>query len=292
MVDEELIDRPTALLRVDPTALDAMLHPRIAEGIDVEPIAVGLDASPGAASGVAVFSADRAVEVAADGAAVVLVRWETNPDDIHGLAAAEGVLTSHGGKTSHAAVVARGMGKAAVTGAAAIEVDEAAGTFTVGDVTVAEGDIVTIDGGTGRVFLGRLPLVDPEPSSELEVLLGWADEVRRLGIRANADDAAAATVARRWGAEGIGLARTEHMFMGDRLPVVRSIILDEGAESALDDLARIQADDFTELLEAMDGLPVIVRLLDPPLHEFLPDRLDLVLERGATTMGTRRAWIG
>ncbi|MEE9299075.1 MAG: pyruvate, phosphate dikinase [Acidimicrobiia bacterium] len=279
MADEGMIDRETALLRVDPTTLETMLHPRLADGIDVEPVTTGLDASPGAACGVAVFSADRAVEVAATGVEVVLVRWETNPDDIHGMAAAKGILTSHGGKTSHAAVVARGMGKAAVTGAAALEVDEAAGSFVVGDVTVSEGDIITIDGGTGRVFLGPLPLVDPEPSTELEVLLGWADDVRRLGIRANADDADGAAVARKWGAEGIGLARTEHMFMGDRLPVVRSIILEKETDQALDELAQIQADDFTELLEAMDGLPVIIRLLDPPLHEFLPSRLELLLER-------------
>jgi pyruvate, orthophosphate dikinase len=279
MANEWMIDRATALLRVEPNTLDAMLHPRIADGIEVEPITIGLDASPGAVTGVAVFSADRAVEVKATGTDVVLVRWETNPDDIHGLDAARGVLTSHGGKTSHAAVVARGMGKAAVTGASEVQVDEDAGTFTVGDVTVSEGDIITIDGGTGRVFLGELPLVDPEPSPELEVLLSWADSVRRLGIRANADDGPSATIARNWGAEGIGLARTEHMFMGDRLPVVRAIILEDDADQALEELAKIQADDFTELLEAMDGLPVIVRLLDPPLHEFLPDRIDLLLER-------------
>ena len=279
MANEQLIDRTTALLRVEPDSLDTMLHPRIADGIDVEPLAVGLDASPGAASGVAVFSADRAVEVKESGSDVVLVRWETNPDDIHGLEAARGVLTSHGGKTSHAAVVARGMGTAAVTGAAEVEVDEAARRFTVGDVTVSEGDTITIDGGTGRVFLGELPLVDPEPSPELEVLLGWADEVRSLGVRANADDGPSATVARNWGAEGIGLARTEHMFMGDRLPIVRSIILGKDSEQALTQLVKIQTDDFTDLLEAMDGLPVIVRLLDPPLHEFLPERIDLILEQ-------------
>lgn len=286
MANEWMIDRATALLRVEPNLLDLMLHPRIADGLDIEPLTIGLDASPGAASGVAVFSADRAVELKESGSDVVMVRWETNPDDIHGLAAAEGVLTSHGGKTSHAAVVARGMGKAAVTGAAELEVDEAAGKFTVGEVTVSEGDIITIDGGTGRVFLGELPLVEPEPSPELEILLGWADEVRRLGILANADDGPSAVVARSWGAEGIGLARTEHMFMGDRLPVVRSIILDDDAGQALDELTKLQADDFTELLEAMDGLPVIVRLLDPPLHEFLPDRIDLLLERHSRAEGS------
>jgi pyruvate,orthophosphate dikinase len=160
-------------------------------------------------------------------------------------------------------------------------VDETGGTFSVGEVTVSEGDIITIDGGTGRVFLGELPLVDPEPSPELEILLGWADEVRRLGVRANADDGPSARVARNWGAEGIGLARTEHMFMGDRLPIVRSIILEDDADQALESLVKIQTEDFTELLEAMDGLPVIVRLLDPPLHEFLPDRIDLLLDRSS-----------
>ena len=279
MANEWMIDRATALLRVEPNSLETMLHPRIADGIDIEPLTTGLNASPGAASGEVVFSADRAVEAKESGVDVILVRWETNPDDIHGMAAAEGILTSHGGKTSHAAVVARGMGKAAVTGAALLDVNEAERKFTVGQVTVSEGDIITIDGGTGRVFLGELPLVDPEPSPELEVLLDWADDVRRLGIRANADDAEGAAVARSWGAEGIGLARTEHMFLGDRLPVVRSIILEEDTDQALEELARIQADDFTDLLETMDGLPVIVRLLDPPLHEFLPDRIDLILER-------------
>jgi pyruvate,orthophosphate dikinase len=259
MANEWMIDRPTALLRVEPNTLDSMLHPRIADGIDIEPLTVGLDASPGAASGIAVFTADRAVEVAETGQEVILVRWETNPDDIHGLAAARGVLTSHGGKTSHAAVVARGMGKAAVTGAAEVEVYEDDQRFTVGDVVVSEGDIVTIDGATGRVFLGELPLVDPEPSPELEELLSWADQIRRLGVRANADDGEGAQIARTWGAEGIGLARTEHMFLGDRLPVVRSVILEDQVEIALDSLAKMQADDFTDLLEAMDGLPVIVR---------------------------------
>ena len=279
MANEWMIDRDTALLRVEPNTLESMLHPRIADGIDTEPLTIGLDASPGAASGTAVFSADRAVEVSEEGTPVVLVRWETNPDDIHGLAVAQGVLTSHGGKTSHAAVVARGMGKAAVTGASEIDVDQERGRFTVGDTVVTEGDVITIDGGTGRVFVGELPLVDPEPSPELQTLLSWADDVRRLGVRANADDGEAASIARTWGAEGIGLARTEHMFMGDRLPVVRSAILEDQTETALDTLAKLQADDFTDLLEAMDGLPVIVRLLDPPLHEFLPDRVDLLLER-------------
>jgi len=279
MVDEGLIDRDTALLRVDPAVLEQLLHPRLDEPVAADPITRGLNASPGAACGAAVFDADRAVALAASGTPVILVRWETTPDDIHGMAAAEGILTSHGGRTSHAAVVARGMGTPAVTGAGSMIVDEVNRRFTAGPVTVAEGDILTIDGGVGTVYLGELPLTRPEPSGELELLLGWADEVRTLGVRANADDRATAAEAARWGADGIGLARTEHMFMGDRLPIVQQVILDEDGDSALAELQKIQADDFEGLLEAMDGKPVVVRLLDPPLHEFLPARIDLVMER-------------
>ena len=279
MVGEGLIDRNTALLRVDPVTLEQLLHPRLHEPVEAPSIASGLNASPGAASGVAVFDADRAVERAAEGAPVILVRWETTPDDIHGMAASQGILTSHGGRTSHAAVVARGMGIPAVTGAGSIDVDEAAGRFQVGDVIVSEGDHITIDGGTGQVYLGDLPLRRPEASKELDVLLGWADSVRTLGVRANADDGATAAEAARWGADGIGLARTEHMFMGERLPIVQQVILDHDAEAALEALEKVQTDDFEALLTAMDGKPVIVRLLDPPLHEFLPARIDLVTER-------------
>ena len=279
MVGEGLIERDTALLRVDPAGLDQLLHPRLDEPVAAEPIARGLNASPGAASGAAVFDADRAVEMAAAGTPVILVRWETTPDDIHGMAAAEGILTSHGGRTSHAAVVARGMGTPAVTGAGGMIVDEANRRFTSGTVVVSEGDVITLDGSSGRVYLGELPHTRPEPSDELEVLLGWADEVRTLGVRANADDGVTAREAVRWGADGIGLARTEHMFMGDRLPIVQRVILEENPETALDALEKVQADDFEDLLEAMDGKPVVVRLLDPPLHEFLPARIDLVMER-------------
>jgi pyruvate,orthophosphate dikinase len=279
MVAEGVIDRDTALLRVDPESLDQLLHPRLHRPLAATPIAAGLNASPGAASGIAVFDADRVVERAADGTPVVLVRWETTPDDIHGMAAAQGILTSHGGRTSHAAVVARGMGIPAVTGAGSIDVDESTRRFTAGSVVVEEGDHITIDGSTGQVFLGDLPLSRPEPSGELEVLLGWADEVRTLGVRANADDAATAAEAARWGADGIGLARTEHMFMGERLPIIQQVILGHEVESALESLEKVQTDDFEALLEAMDGKPVIVRLLDPPLHEFLPARIDLVEER-------------
>ncbi|HSM02912.1 MAG TPA: pyruvate, phosphate dikinase [Acidimicrobiia bacterium] len=279
MVDEGLIDRDTALLRIDPAVLDQLLHPRLDEPVAAEPIAGGLNASPGAASGVAVFDADRAVELAGKGTPVILVRWETTPDDIHGMAAAEGILTSHGGRTSHAAVVARGMGTPAVTGASGMIVDEANRRFTAGSVTVGEGDLITLDGGTGKVYLGELPLTRPEPSDHLEEILEWADEVRTLGVRANADDGTTAKEAARWGADGIGLARTEHMFMGERLPIVQQVILDEDPEGALQALEKVQADDFEELLAAMDGKPVVVRLLDPPLHEFLPARIDLVMER-------------
>ncbi|HEX9977155.1 MAG TPA: pyruvate, phosphate dikinase [Acidimicrobiia bacterium] len=278
LVDEKLIDRNTALLRIDPVTLDQLLHPRLRPA-GAQPIASGLNASPGAASGIAVFDADRAVERASEGTPVVLVRWETTPDDIHGMVASQGILTSHGGRTSHAAVVARGMGIPAVTGAGSIAVDEDQRLFQVGDVVVNEGDHITIDGGTGLVYLGELPVTRPDPSKELEVLLGWADQVRTLGVRANADDAATATEAARWGADGIGLARTEHMFMGERLPIVQQVILGHDADAALEALEKVQADDFEAILAAMDGKPVIVRLLDPPLHEFLPARIDLMADR-------------
>ncbi len=284
MVAEGLISRKEAVLRVDPASLDQLLHPRLPDDVGVAPVVSGVAASPGAASGEAVFDADRAEAWAAAGQRVILVRWETTPDDIHGMAAAVGILTSHGGKTSHAAVVARGMGTPAVTGADALAVDEQARLATVGGVTVAEGDVITIDGTTGTMYLGAIPLVEPEATPELEQLLSWADAYRRLGVRANADTPADARRAAEWGAEGIGLARTEHMFMGDRLPIVqRAILDDEGADrqAALEELRKVQAADFAGILEAMDGQPVIVRLLDPPLHEFLPDRWDLERERDA-----------
>jgi len=227
-----------------------------------------------------VFDADTAVEWVERGEAVVLVRWETTPDDIHGLNAAQGVLTSHGGRTSHAAVVARGMGKPAVTGAEDVIFGDDGKTANIAGTQIKEGEVITIDGTTGHIYAGALPLIDPEPSDELVKLLGWADEVRTLGVRGNADTGPDAAVARSWGAEGIGLARTEHMFMGDRLPIVQKIILeDPQADAALDELRQIQVSDFEQILEAMDGYPVIVRLLDPPLHEFLPTRWDLRNER-------------
>ncbi len=276
MVEEGLIDRRKALMRVEPTQLEQLLVPGINEQTSPAPAFFGLEASPGAAVGKAVFDVPTAVEWAGRGEPVILVRWETTPDDIDGLFASEGILTSHGGKTSHAAVVARAMGTPAVTGAAEISIDAEGGYFRApGGLRVEEGDTIAIDGTTGRVFIGEVELMAPDPPAALETFLEWADETRRLGIWANADTGKDAARAVKLGAEGIGLARTEHMFMGDRLPVVRRIIMDEGRRKALAELEKLQADDFTALLEAMDGKPVVVRLLDPPLHEFLPDRWDL-----------------
>jgi pyruvate, orthophosphate dikinase len=281
MAGEGLISRDEAMMRVDPAALEQLRRPRIAPGQSVEPIATGVAASPGAASGRAVFGADEAVEQAKNGETVILVREETTPDDIHGMAAAVGILTSRGGKTSHAAVVARGMGKPAVTGAARLLVDAEGGVAIASGVEISRGDVVTIDGTTGAVYVGEIELQAPEEVPELGELLAWADQVRRLGVLANADTPEDAAEARARGAEGIGLARTEHMFMGERLGVVRRIILsttEEESRSALAELERLQVEDFDGLLEAMDGLPVVVRLLDPPLHEFLPSRLELEQE--------------
>src|SRR5437763_10508375 len=240
----------------------------------LEVAAKGLTASPGAASGGIVFDADTAVERAKDGP-VILVRWETTPDDIHGMIAAQGVLTAHGGMTSHAAVVARGMGKPCVAGCDELSIDIDARTITLQGQTLSEGDVLTIDGGTGAVIVGEVPLVPPQVNDELETILGWGDEHRRLKVRANADTPDDAAKAREFGAEGIGLCRTEHMFMAqDRLPVVQDMIMAEdekGRRAALDKLLPMQQSDFEGIFAAMAGLPVTIRLLDPPLHEFLPD---------------------
>jgi pyruvate,orthophosphate dikinase len=279
MVDEGLIDRETAVSRVEPASLEQLHRPRLADKVKrTAPLVVGVAASPGAATGVVVFTADDAVAEARLGAGVILVRPETTPDDIHGMAAAAGILTSQGGKTSHAAVVARGMGKPAVTGAAKLQVDPDAGVATTGTSDLRRGEVITIDGTSGAVYMGEVELVPPEAPAELTRLLEWADEFRRLGVRANADIAEDAAMARDRGAEGIGLARTEHMFLGERLSIVRRIILstdEDERDRALADLETQQVGDFESLLEAMDGLPVVIRLLDPPLHEFLPSRLDL-----------------
>jgi pyruvate,orthophosphate dikinase len=279
MVEEGLIDRETAITRVDPASLEQLHRPRIADHVKVATaIAGGVAASPGAATGRVVFSADDAVEEARKGVAVILVRPETAPDDIHGMDSSAGILTSQGGKTSHAAVVARGMGKPAVTGSAELLVDTNAGVASTEAHDIHKGDLITIDGTRGLVFLGKIELVAPDVPSQLTELLAWADEHRTIGVRANADSAQDAALARDRGAEGIGLARTEHMFLGQRLAIVQRIILStdpEEREKALGDLELQQVADFETLLEAMDGLPVIIRLLDPPLHEFLPSRLEL-----------------
>jgi pyruvate, orthophosphate dikinase len=274
MVDEGLISREQAVTRIDPAQLDQLLHPMIDPTADWEVAAKGLNASPGAACGKIVLDADTAEQRGAAGENVILVRWETTPDDIHGLIQAAGILTAHGGMTSHAAVVARGMGKPCVAGCDALSIDLDARTITLGTQTLSEGDVLTIDGGTGAVIIGEVPLVAPEVNDDLETILGWGDEYRVLKVRANADTPEDALKAREFGAQGIGLCRTEHMFMAeDRLPVVREMILAEGEDgrrAALDRLLPFQHGDFEAIFEAMAGLPVTIRLLDPPLHEFLP----------------------
>jgi pyruvate,orthophosphate dikinase len=274
MVDEGLISKEQAVTRIDPDQLDQLLHPMIDPDAHVEVAARGLNASPGAASGAIVLDADTAEERGKAGEAVILVRWETTPDDIHGLIQSRGILTAHGGMTSHAAVVARGMGKPCVAGCEGLHIDAADRTVTIGGHTLAEGDVITIDGGSGRVIVGPVRLVPPAIDVNFETILGWADELRRLGVRANADTPEDAARAREFGAEGIGLCRTEHMFMADdRLPIVREMILAAGEDerrAALAKLQPMQQADFEGIFEAMAGLPVIIRLLDPPLHEFLP----------------------
>ena len=292
LVAEGVITPDEAVLRIDPSQLDQLLHPRLDTSVEAQPIAQGLGASPGAAVGAAVFDADSAARRGASGEAVVLVRWETTPDDIHGLIQAQGVVTSHGGMTSHAAVVARGMGKPCVAGVESAKIDEAARTMTVGDVVVREGDIITIDGAAGTLMLGALPLVAAELGDDFAAIAAWADERRRLRVRANADTPEDARRARELGAEGIGLCRTEHMFMAaERLPVVREMILateDGKREAALAQLLPMQQSDFEAIFAAMSGLPVTVRLLDPPLHEFLPDRTALAVELALTEPGPER----
>jgi pyruvate,orthophosphate dikinase len=281
MVAEGLISKEEAVLRVEPASLDQLLHPIIDPKAKIKLIAKGLPASPGAASGKVVFTADEAVKQAKKDK-VILVRPETTPDDIHGMDAAKGILTARGGMTSHAAVVARGMGKPCVAGCETIKVDLKAEKFSVNGVVVKKGDFITIDGGTGRVILGKVPTVEPTVSGDFGTLMGWADEVRTMGVRANADIPRDAKMARQFGAEGIGLCRTEHMFFAsDRLPHVQQMILantTEAREKALSKLLPMQRSDFKGLFEAMAGFPVTIRLLDPPLHEFLPKREELMVE--------------
>ena len=283
MVDEGLISREDAVARIDPDQLDQLLHPMIDPEADFEVIAQGLNASPGAACGKVVFDADAAAERAAAGEDVILVRWETTPDDIHGMIAAEGILTAHGGMTSHAAVVARGMGKPCVAGCEALSVDAKARKASLNGHDLGEENVITIDGGTGQVILGAVDLVPPQINEDFETILEWADGLRRLKVRANADTPEDAAKAREFGAEGIGLCRTEHMFMAeDRLPVVREMIMASGEEErrrALDKLLPHQQADFEGIFEAMAGLPVTIRLLDPPLHEFLPPLEEATDER-------------
>jgi pyruvate, orthophosphate dikinase len=274
MAAEGLIDRDEAVVRIDPRQLDQLLHPRLDESAEFEVAAHGLNASPGAASGKVVLDADSAEERGKAGESVILVRWETTPDDIHGLIQAKGVLTAHGGMTSHAAVVARGMGKPCVAGCDGLDIDTGKKTLRIGGQKLREGDVITIDGATGRVIIGEVPLVPPALNEDFETILEWADGLRRLKVRANADNAGDSAKAREFGAQGIGLCRTEHMFFGEeRLPVMQEMILagdEEGRRDALDRLLPFQQSDFEGIFEAMAGLPVTIRLLDPPLHEFLP----------------------
>ena len=278
MAEEGLITTEEAILRVKPEVLDRLLHPQLAPTEEHVAVASGLNASPGAAVGIIVIDPDDAVEAAERGDDVILVRTDTSPDDLHGMIAARGILTSRGGLVSHAAVVARGIGTPAVCGASEVVVDAAAHRVVIAGAAYDEGTVISIDGTTGQVFLGAVPVVEPEPTPQLETLLGWADDVARVEVRANADTAADAARARGFGARGVGLCRTEHMFLGDRLPVVQRMFLaeDEEAERAsLAELHDVQVADFTTLLAELDGLPVTVRLLDAPLHEFLPDLDDL-----------------
>ena len=282
MHEEGLISKEEALLRVEPSSLNQLLHRRIDPIAKLNVVAQGLPASPGAASGAIVLNADKAEELGKEGKKVILVSTETTPDDIHGIVAAQGVLTSRGGMTSHAAVVARGMGKCCVCGCESIKIDFEAGQIQIKDLVLKEGDVISLDGSTGRVMLGEAKLIDPALSGEFQKLLTWADEVKRLGVRTNADTPADAAKAREFGAEGIGLCRTEHMFMApDRIPIVQKMILSETLEQrqeALNKLLPIQEEDFYGILKAMDGFPVTIRLLDPPLHEFLPDTEELAIE--------------
>jgi pyruvate, orthophosphate dikinase len=306
MVDEGVISREEAVSRIDPAQLDQLLHPMVDPTFPFEVAAKGLNASPGAASGKVVFDADTAAERGGAGESVILVRWETTPDDIHGMLAAQGILTAHGGMTSHAAVVARGMGKPCIAGCEGLHVDAAAKKATIGGQEVGEDDTITIDGSSGRVIIGEVPLVAPQINEDFETILEWADDLRRLKVRANADTPEDAAKAREFGAQGIGLCRTEHMFMADdRLPVVREMILaedEDGRRAALDRLLPMQQGDFEGIFEAMAGLPVTIRLLDPPLHEFLPSLEDTddprmrrrikALQESNPMLGTRGCRLG
>jgi pyruvate,orthophosphate dikinase len=274
LASEGVISQQDAVMRIDPAALDQLLHPNIDPAAKRDVIATGLPASPGAAAGEIVFSSEEAAKLQADGRNVILVRIETSPEDIHGMHAAEGILTTRGGMTSHAAVVARGMGKPCVSGCGTVRVDYGRGTMTIGSRVFKAGDIITIDGSNGQVLAGRMPMIEPELSGEFNTLMGWADKVRKLKVRVNGDTPDDARTALKFGAEGIGLCRTEHMFFEEtRIRTVREMILAEDEQSRRQALAKLlpmQRADFVELFEIMKGLPVTIRLLDPPLHEFLP----------------------
>jgi pyruvate,orthophosphate dikinase len=282
MVEEGIITKEEAILRIEPNQLNQLLHRRIDPNAKVEVIAKGLPASPGAAYGKVVFTADEAEELGKEGGRVILVRTETTPDDIHGMVEAQGVLTSRGGMTSHAAVVARGMGKACVAGCSVLNINTKKEIFSVNDLLIKKDEFITIDGGTGEVFLGKVPTIEPKMSKEFETLLSWANKIKRLGVYANADTPEDAQKSRELGAEGIGLTRTEHMFMEqNRLPIVREMIMADTKKSraeALKKLLPMQKGDFLGILKVMKGLPVIIRLLDPPLHEFLPNLEDTLIE--------------
>ena len=289
LASEKLITQEEAVTRIDPASLDQLLHPTIDPKAERKIVGTGLPASPGAASGEIVFSSEEAEALKEKGRKVILVRVETSPEDIHGMHAAEGILTTRGGMTSHAAVVARGMGKPCVSGAGSLRVDYAAGTLTAAGQTLRQGDIVTIDGSTGQVLLGKVGMIEPELSGEFATLMSWADKVRKLGVRANADTPGDARTALKYGAEGIGLCRTEHMFFeADRIQAVREMILadtEKARRAALAKILPMQRSDFEELFEIMKGLPVTIRLLDPPLHEFLPHG-DAEIAEVAKAIGT------
>jgi len=288
MVKEKLIDRKTAIMRIDPGQLDTLMHPSFDPKTPVKVIGKGLPASPGAAVGKVVFFAEDAEQWAARGEKVILVRTETSPEDIGGMDAAQGILTARGGMTSHAAVVARGMGKCCVAGCTALNIDEKEKIMVLEPHIIREGDTITLNGTTGEVILGQVPLVQPELTDDFHTILKWADEIREMGVRANADTPADARMARKFGAEGIGLVRTEHMFFEEgRVQAVREMILaddTEGRKKALEKILPMQRNDFIGIFKVMDGLPVTIRLLDPPLHEFLP-KTDEELRAIAQEMG-------
>ncbi|MGE0666456.1 MAG: pyruvate, phosphate dikinase [Sphingomonadales bacterium] len=299
MANEGLIDERQAVGRMDPEQLDQLLHPTLDPDAEKQVLTRGLPASPGAASGMIVFDADEAERAASEGRDVILVRIETSPEDIHGMHAAQGILTSRGGMTSHAAVVARGMGRPCVSGAGSLRIDYNAGTLSVAGETLKRGDVITLDGSTGEVIKGAVPTINPELSGDFATLMGWADKVRRMKVRTNAETPLDARTAREFGAEGIGLCRTEHMFFeADRIMSVREMILSETEterRAALAKLLPVQRQDFIELFTIMKGLPVTIRLLDPPLHEFLPqtdEELKEIAEQAGVSLATMRKRAG